>query len=138
DPYPPGPVVRDAATLPVGRRFSLFVSGTDAYRLDNRTHERSLLGQYLPDGRVLVGANVYNARNDGTLEWVGPPAFGSIPQADANLRAAADQAAAALAAHQQADLEAARADEPEVAYRREDVLAVVPRLGVPAAMITAG
>jgi hypothetical protein len=86
DPYPQGyPVFNDVATQPLGSRFSFFVSGTNAYRIDNVTGERFFLGQYLPDHNVLVGWVVYHPRPDGTLEWVGPPAYGTIPQADANL-----------------------------------------------------
>jgi len=85
EPYPHGPVFHDVATLPVGPRFSFFVSGTDAYRVDNVTNERFRLGQYMPDHRVLVGSILYHPRPDGTLEWVGPPEVGKNPQADANL-----------------------------------------------------
>jgi hypothetical protein len=85
EPYPAGPIFRDVATLPVGPRFSFFVSGTDAYRVDNVTNQRFFLGQYMPDHRVLVGSILYHPRPDGTLEWVGPPEVGKNPQADANL-----------------------------------------------------
>jgi hypothetical protein len=89
--YPAGyPVFHDVATLPVGPRFSFFLSGVDAYRLDNVTGDRVYLGQYMPDGRVLVGSVLYHPRHDGTLEWVGPTSVGQNPQADANLAALAE------------------------------------------------
>ena len=97
-PYPPGPVTRDVATMPLGPRFSFAVLGTDAFRVDNITNERHPLGQLMPDGRVLVGSILYHPRVDGTLEWVGPPAVGANPQADANLVAL--QAAVAREAHE--------------------------------------
>jgi hypothetical protein len=87
DPYPQGPVFYDVATMPLGSRFSLVVFGVDAYRLDNFTQEYVKLGQLMPDGNVLVGAILYHARPDGTLEWIGPPALGLYAQADANLYA---------------------------------------------------
>ena len=97
-PYPPGPVTQDVATMPLGPRFSLAVLGTDAFRVDNITNERHPLGQLMPDGRVLVGSILYHPRVDGTLEWVGPPTMGVNPQADANLVAL--QAAVAREAHE--------------------------------------
>jgi len=69
----------------VGPRFSFFVSGIHAYRLDNVTGQRFLLGQYMPDHKVLVGAVLYQPRYDGTLEFVGPTEVGQNPQADANM-----------------------------------------------------
>jgi len=83
--YPEGPIFHDVATLPLGSRFSFFVSGISAYRLDNFTGKLFYLGQYMPDHNVLVGSVLYHPRPDGTLIWVGPAAYGVNPQADVNL-----------------------------------------------------
>jgi len=84
--YPEGyPVFYDVATLPLGPRFSFFVSGISAYRLDNYTGKLLYLGQYMPEHTVLVGAVLYHPRPDGTLVWIGPLPYGVNPQADANL-----------------------------------------------------
>ena len=86
EPYPQGyPIFNDVATQPLGSRFSFFISGVNAYRIDNVTGERFYLGQYLSDGNVLVGWVLYHPRPDGTLVWVGPSAYGVNPQADSNL-----------------------------------------------------
>jgi hypothetical protein len=125
-PYPPGPVTRDVATQPLGPRFSLAVLGTDAFRVDNITNERHPLGQLMPDGRVLVGSILYHPRPDGTLEWVGPPAVGANPQADANL--AALQAAVTIEAQKTATLAAAveRAETDKLARQHRQYQSRLP------------
>jgi hypothetical protein len=83
--YPEGPIFYDVATMPLGTRFSFFVSGVSAYRLDNITGKLVYLGQYMPNHTVLVGSVLYHPRPDGTLLWIGPAAYGVNPQADVNL-----------------------------------------------------
>jgi len=133
--YPPGPVTQDVSTRPMGSRFSLLVVGTDAFRYDNVTQQRVPLGQYMPDGTVLVGNSIYNARNDGTLEWVGPPAVGKVPQADANLIAM--QSAATAAAQQTAAL-AAKAESAETVHLARARAMVPAAPGLPIPMLKAG
>ena len=129
DSYPAGyPILHDVATLPVGPRFSFFISGIDAYRLDNVTGRRFRLGQYMPDGRVLVGSILYHPRYDGSLEWVGPTNVGQNPQADANLKSLEDTVKKEGKDLKKAAAIAANAEQASRRSRR-------PVLGVPAPVV---
>lgn len=140
--YPLGyPIFHDVATLPIGPRFSLFVSGIDAYRIDNVTNERFRLGQYMPDNRVLVGSVLYHPRHDGSLEWVGPTNVGQNPQADANLAALEEAVKKEAGQAKKTAALAAKTEREETEklrrHRRRHEESMIPVRGRPAPMVVA-